>query len=100
MTVPAVTTEVVSCALVETFCICCLPQGHEGEHLCGCGGSWTYDDSGVMIPHMYPGGITFEESTKEMSRILTGLFSWPGDYDYEDDEVDDYIDIEIDIVED
>jgi hypothetical protein len=79
MTVPEVVKEVACCSRVESSCICCLPEAHDGEHLCACGGSWTYDESGLMVPHMFPGGITSEEATKRMQGLVMGLFSWPGD---------------------
>lgn len=52
------------CGKVEASCICTLPDdGHE-IHVCGsqtvtgapCGGSWHYEDDGLMMPNTWPNG--------------------------------------------
>lgn len=86
MTLPAVIEEVRPCSMVEARCICCLPTNHEGEHLCGCGGSWTYGDDGLMVPHMFPGGITTEEATQRSNVMVSMLFGSFDDDDYDEEE--------------
>ncbi len=42
------------CGCIEAQCICSLPHGHDGPHVCGCKGSWHFDDDGEFIADVWP----------------------------------------------
>lgn len=32
--------SVVGCPAIKSACMCSLPEGHDGPHVCDCKGSW------------------------------------------------------------
>ena len=56
-------------------CLCALPEGHEIEHRCECGGSWTNDER--RFPLTAPGTgepMTPEFVAEKMAEMMAFLF--------------------------
>ena len=58
------------CGLQESKCFCTEDKGHDGPHVCDCGGSWDFDADGkfviVNLPGPFGGGRvlpTYDPST-------------------------------------
>lgn len=49
------------CGKAEACCACKREEGHEGEHRCDCGGTWTYDEAGKFVPLTIPGSAYFDD---------------------------------------
>lgn len=45
----------VTCGVIEAECICTAEAGHDGPHVCGCGGSWDFDADGKFLAVRLPG---------------------------------------------
>lgn len=50
-----VITPVVACGVQESSCGCGLPPGHDGHHVCPCGGAWEYDADDNFVIVAWPG---------------------------------------------
>lgn len=48
------TGGVVCCGQVMASCSCVEQVGHEGPHVCTCGGSWHYTADGEFWADSYP----------------------------------------------
>ena len=62
--------EIKYCSDLNYSCVCCLPDKHEGPHICGCQGSWKYNEAGEMVPLLFPNGLTAD---KAMLALYNGL---------------------------
>ena len=45
----------MKCEAREAECVCIRETRHQ-VHRCDCGGEWTYNENGQMIPRSWPGG--------------------------------------------
>jgi hypothetical protein len=48
---------IVSCGVSVFSCRCLETPGHDGPHVCPCGGSWYGEDENTMDPVSLPGRI-------------------------------------------
>lgn len=56
-----------TCEAREAECKCVRETRHK-IHRCDCGGAWTYNEAGEMVPRAFPGGET--NLWRAMDRLL------------------------------
>ena len=52
------------------MCVCSQEEGHEGPHLCKCGGCWSFTKDGKFRVHAWPPGVGVDPMVLALSAML------------------------------